>query len=61
MSLCPITPCFTYRFIKDKQLPLRDEIRHLWYQEMRYLKKLAPDNFPHDENDAKWSPTAAIY
>ncbi|WP_321146336.1 hypothetical protein [Providencia alcalifaciens] len=39
--------------LKDKQLPLRDEIRHLWYQEMRYLKKLAPDSFPHDENDAE--------
>ncbi|HGN0869901.1 TPA: hypothetical protein ACKROV_003172 [Providencia alcalifaciens] len=39
--------------LKDKQLPLRDDIRHLWYQEMRYLKKLAPDSFPHDENDAE--------
>ncbi|HHR5807286.1 TPA: hypothetical protein ACS7Y8_001071 [Providencia alcalifaciens] len=44
---------YLHDLLKEKQLPLRDEIRHLWYQEMRYLKKLAPDNFPHDENDAE--------
>ncbi|MFB9997664.1 hypothetical protein [Providencia rustigianii] len=47
------TMLYLQDLLKEKQLPLRDEIRHHWYQEMRYLKKLSPDSFPHDENDAE--------
>ncbi|MEQ4707639.1 hypothetical protein [Providencia huaxiensis] len=39
--------------LADKQIPLREEIRHFWYQEMRYLKKQYPDCFPSDETDAE--------
>ncbi|EJD6671210.1 MULTISPECIES: hypothetical protein [Providencia] len=39
--------------LADKQIPIREEIHHFWYQEMRYLKKHYPDCFPSDETDAE--------
>ncbi|MEX6223866.1 hypothetical protein AB6F55_02960 [Providencia hangzhouensis] len=47
--------------LADKQIPIREEIHHFWYQEMRYLKKHYPDRFPSDETDANWLPTDATY
>ncbi|MDD9340878.1 MAG: hypothetical protein PV362_14775 [Providencia heimbachae] len=39
--------------LNDKHIPLREEIRHYWYQELRYLQKHYPDSFPNNENDAE--------
>lgn len=44
---------YLHMLLNDKHIPLREEIRHFWYQEMRYLRKQYPDSFPNDENDAE--------
>ncbi|MDR2225762.1 MAG: hypothetical protein LBE52_07190 [Providencia sp.] len=44
---------YLHDLLADKQLPLREEMRHFWYQEMRYLKKHYPDCFPSNETDAE--------
>ncbi|HBO22084.1 hypothetical protein [Providencia sp.] len=44
---------YLHTLLSDKHIPLREEIRHFWYQELRYLQKQYPDSFPHDETDAE--------